>query len=363
MVTIESITNTIESGSRPQGGVGHLVSGAYSLGGEHIDNSNGQLNLTTPKYVPFEFYNNAYRGKLLKNDVLICKDGALTGKVAIVRNELDGIQAMINEHVFILRCDDINTQKYLFIFLYSEKGQVLLKDNITGAAQGGLNSTNLKNIKIPLPPLSVQQQIVAECEEVDKEYNASRMSIEEYRRKIAQVFENLQVISGGKPLKINELCVIQKGTSITSKHIKKGNIKVVAGGVDFAYYHNQANRKANVITVSASGANAGFVNLWKEAIFASDCTTLQCKTTTETFYTYYYLKNIQEKIFQLQKGAAQPHVYAEDIKNIEIPIPPLSVQQQVVSEIEGYEAEIAKAKAVMDGSAVRKEEILKKYLQ
>lgn len=53
----------------------------------------------------------------------------------------------------------------------------------------------LKTTKIPLPPLDIQQQIVSECEKVDEEYNNSRMTIEVYKRKIAEVFERLEVIS------------------------------------------------------------------------------------------------------------------------------------------------------------------------
>ena len=188
------IISLIETGSRPAGGVGMLSEGVLSLGGEHIDNQNGRLNLSNPKYVPLSFYKNATRGKLQKNDILICKDGALTGKIAIVREELDDKQAMINEHLFIIRCQSLITQFYLFEFLYSIMGQNLLKANITGSAQGGLNSTNLKNIKIPLPPLDIQRSIVSECEKVDEEYNTSRMSIEEYKKKIAQVFEDLEVV-------------------------------------------------------------------------------------------------------------------------------------------------------------------------
>lgn len=203
--TIAEIIPTIESGKRPSGGVGNYKEGAYSLGGEHIGKDNGRLDLKDIKYVPLSYFRETKKGVIAENDILICKDGALTGKVAIVRNELQGIDAMINEHIFLLRCNDINTQKYVFNFLYSEAGQELLKLNITGAAQGGLNSTNLKNIKIPLPPIPIQQQIVAECEAIDKEYENSRMSIEEYRGKIAQIFHDLSVLEktnggGGKTL-------------------------------------------------------------------------------------------------------------------------------------------------------------------
>lgn len=195
LVFFSTIVSTIETGSRPSGGVGMISEGALSLGGEHIDNSSGYINLSSPKFVPLDYFNSAKKGKLKKGDLLICKDGALTGKVAMVRDELDGKDAMINEHVFIVRCKEMTTQYYLFELLYSEIGQNLLKANITGSAQGGLNSTNLKAIKIPLPPINIQSKIVSECEKVDEEYNNSRMTVEEYKKKIAEVFERLDVIS------------------------------------------------------------------------------------------------------------------------------------------------------------------------
>ena len=80
---------------------------------------------------------------------------------------------MVNEHVFLLRCVSPLKQHYIFNFLFSQNGQNLLKQNITGAAQGGINSTNLKEIKIPLPPPEVQKQIVGECNIVDEETNQS----------------------------------------------------------------------------------------------------------------------------------------------------------------------------------------------
>ena len=188
----------IETGSRPSGGVSFISAGALSLGGKHIDNLTGFLNLSKPNYVPIDYYKSSKCGKLQKNDLLICKDGALTGKVAIVRDELSGKTAMINEHVFIVRCNEVTTQWYLFEFLYSQVGQKLLKANITGAAQGGLNSTNLKSMKVPIPPIPIQEQIVSECKKIEKEYNSSRMSVDDYKKKISAVFENFGVIISSK---------------------------------------------------------------------------------------------------------------------------------------------------------------------
>jgi type I restriction-modification system DNA methylase subunit len=151
-------------------------------------------------------------------------------------------------------------------------------------------------------------------------------------------------------VRLNDISQIEKGQSITEKKAKKGKVKVVAGGIDFAYYHNISNRPQNTITISASGANAGFVNIWKEKIFASDCTTIITDNTFLSFYIYEILKSKQQDIFNLSRGSAQPHVYPEDIKSIRIPFPPLDIQKQVADECEDVDKENDKAKERIDNA-------------
>ncbi len=142
---------------------------------------------------------------------------------------------------------------------------------------------------------------------------------------------------------LGNVCEIQKGTAITSSEIEDGDYKVVAGGVDFAYMHNKYNRPENVITISASGANAGYVNFWTEKIFASDCTTIIGKSFEDTCFVYYFLKANQTMLFDLQKGAAQPHVYPNDIKQIKIPLAPKVIQHKIVAECQAIDKEVHKA--------------------
>ena len=159
--------------------------------------------------------------------------------------------------------------------------------------------------------------------------------------------KNVQEIKYKKGISVDilgNICDIQKGTAITSSEIEEGEYKVVAGGIDYAYMHNKYNRPENVITVSASGANAGYVNFWQEKIFASDCTTIIGNSFEETSFIYYFLKANQNLLFSLQKGAAQPHVYANDLKQIKIPILPISVQKKIVAECQNIDTEVLEAK-------------------
>ncbi|EOA3402961.1 restriction endonuclease subunit S, partial [Campylobacter jejuni] len=152
LVRLKDFVLDIQTAKRPSGGVGKYENGALSLGGEHIDNKSGYIKLDNPKYVPIEFYESFAlqdKGIVKQFDILICKDGALTGKIAMVRNEFIRKSAMINEHIFLLRCDNIAKQKYLFYILHSYSGQQALKSKITGSAQGGINKTNLESILIP----------------------------------------------------------------------------------------------------------------------------------------------------------------------------------------------------------------------
>lgn len=132
---------------------------------------------------------------------------------------------------------------------------------------------------------------------------------------------------------------IRKGSALTRSETVEGDIKVVAGGKDYACTHNVANRAAGVITVSASGANAGHVNYWDEPIWASDCTTIQSTDRVETLYVFYVLKYMQKQIYGLQTGAGQPHVYPSDINKICIPQIDGELQKKIVDECQKVDQE------------------------
>lgn len=140
-------------------------------------------------------------------------------------------------------------------------------------------------------------------------------------------------------VKLGEVCVVKRGTTITEKNASSGIFPVVAGGVTHSYTHNIANRKGNVITISGSGANAGYVNYWREPIFASDCSTVEVDNKNiDIKYVYFFLKIMQIFINStMRSGAAQPHVYAKDIALMEMPLPPLAEQQRIVAILDKAE--------------------------
>lgn len=158
---------------------------------------------------------------------------------------------------------------------------------------------------------------------------------------------NFETIWGTSQLiPLQSIAVIQKGKSITKAKTKNGKVPVVAGGQNPAYFHNESNREGNIITVSASGAYAGFVNYFNMPIFASDCNTIHSANENEfpTKLIFHILKSIQKDIYELQRGQAQPHVYGDDLEKIKIPIIKKGKQQVIINEINNIEI---KAKTIV----------------
>lgn len=167
---------------------------------------------------------------------------------------------------------------------------------------------------------------------------------------VGERYKEVVAVNSHYPMvELGEICEIVRGTSITQKDLIEGNIPVIAGGQQPAYYHNKSNRQGKTITVSGSGAYAGFVNYFEDPIFASDCSTIQTDNlNVSIIYIYYILKSNQEKIYGLQSGMGQPHIYAKDLKQFKIPLPPLSVQKEIVSVIENYQKIIDGAKQITE---------------
>ena len=93
---------------------------------------------------------------------------------------------------------------------------------------------------------------------------------------------------------------------------------VVAGGIKCSTYHNVANTKAPVVTISASGANAGYINLWHIPVWSSDSSFIDENITPNIYFWYVLLKKRQKEIYDIQTGSAQPHIYPQHIEILSV---------------------------------------------
>lgn len=118
---------------------------------------------------------------------------------------------------------------------------------------------------------------------------------------------------------ISDYFLPSRGKNLLTSDAKGGKVPVVAGGLTPSAYHDVANTKAPVITFSASGANAGYVNLWGIPVWSSDSSYIDETITSNIYFWYNLLKYNQRNIYESQTGSAQPHIYPKHIGNLLIP--------------------------------------------
>lgn len=278
------------------------------------------------------------------NTIAISKSGTI-GRLGILKDRMCGNRAVINI--------DVNKQVadlfYVFYTLIYKKAEILSKAG--GSIQKNLYVSALETISLNHKVLTTQKSIAKVLSDLDAKIELNNRINRELEAMAKTLYDYWFVqfdfpneqgkpykSSGGKMVynaelkrkipegwevkKLGEYAEVKKGELITEKDTVIGNIKVVAAGVVFSYFHNAPNRKKNTITISGSGANAGYINFWREPIFASDCITVRCNSDIETILILQFLNFIQAHILKQATGSAQPHVYPNDIKILNYVVPP-----------------------------------------
>jgi len=178
------------------------------------------------------------------------------------------------------------------------------------------------------------------------------MDMQSKAKKLIEMIQTTSV--EWKPL--GEVAELKRGKTITAKVAIDGGIPVISGGQQPAYYHNEANRTGETITVAGSGAYAGFIMYWDEPIFVSDAFSIKPNIEVlNTRYTYHFLLQNQGKIYNLKKGSGVPHVYPKDLALLTIPILPLETQQKIVKILDKFTELEATLEATLEAElALRK---------
>lgn len=140
--------------------------------------------------------------------------------------------------------------------------------------------------------------------------------------------------------KLGNIIKIQKGKAITKKDSKEGPYPVILGGREPAYYIDQYNHTGKAIVVSRSGASAGYISFWNEAIFVTDGFLVEPRENIDIDYLYYLMKSHESELMGLQGGAAIPHVTPKIIGEINVGIPDISMQRKISDILLKYDDSI-----------------------
>lgn len=327
--------------------------------------SDSQLDFSDVNFISDTKFAEIKKGRVEVGDILISTRGSKLGKAAYYESHR-WLQPLINAQLLIIRCKDKRIHsKFLWYILTSVDGQAQIESLKSGSAQPQLPVRDLKKFEVSFPSYLKQIQIVNTLDALNNKITINRQINQTLEQMAQAIFKSWYVdfdpvrakmegrdtglpahiadlfpdeleksVLGMKPRgwvvsTLEKKLLPKKGKNITLKTITPGEVPVVAGGLTPAYYHDTHNVTGPVITISASGANAGYVKLYHQDIWASDCSFVNKEETDNVFSIYLFFKYRQDEITKMQQGAAQPHVYPKDLARLLLVDPPSELWQKL----------------------------------
>ncbi len=266
-------------------------------------------------YIDQHAYEFLSKSKLFGDEIIISNVGANVGTV-FKCPKLEKKMSLAPNSIMLKTKGNDDFYYYWFI---SKNGQHSLQSIVTGSAQPKFNKTNFRDLEVPVPPLDVQNKIANYLLAIDNKISLNKQINDNLLQQVMTIFiERFPTIMNGDHL-VSEYILPKRGKGLLSKDAIYGSVPVVAGGLEPSTYHNVSNTQSPVITISASGANAGYVRLWNQEVWSSDSSFIDNSITEYVYFWYALLKNRQQEIFDSQTGSAQPHIYPQHIGALKIP--------------------------------------------
>ncbi|HEI1588270.1 TPA: restriction endonuclease subunit S [Escherichia coli] len=241
--------------------------------------------------------------------------------------------------------NDAISIKYIYYFLKINEGYFQKIGGKMQMPQIATPDTDKFEVPIPCPnnpekSLAIQSEIVrildkftALTAELTAELNMRKKQYNYYRDQLLSFKE------GEVEWKtLGEVAQFKRGTAITQKQTTPGEIPVVANGPIPTYFHSESNRQGETIVIARSGAYAGYVSFWNQPIFLTDAFSVHSDLKiVKPKFIYHVLQNKQEHIHAMKKGAGVPHVRVKEFETYDIPIPPITEQERIVSILDKFD--------------------------
>ena len=299
---------------------------------------------------------------LYKNDILISAASGSrehVGKVAFIYQDID---YYFGGFMGVIRCNNNVNSRYLFHIFTSSIFQDYLNEVLNSSTINNLNSKVMDSFRLPIPPLSVQTEIVkildaltALTSELTSELILRRKQYEYYREKLLSEEElgkvgfewktideiSNKISSGGTPTTSNN-GYYDNGTipwlrtqEVDFKEIWDTNIKITEDAL------NNSSAKwipANCVIVAMYGATVGKTAINKIPLTTNQaCANIEINDKLACYrYIFHYLTSKYEYIKSLGSGS-QTNINAQIVKKIKVPVPPIEEQQRIVSILDKFE--------------------------
>lgn len=253
---------------------------------------------------------------------------------------------------------------------------------IKAANQASVNISNIKGIRIPVPPIDVQKQIVEEIGKIEKSNNDAKSLIDKNLSDIRMIINGLgSTVSIEEYFDINTLTLNPAScwkdefftyVDIDSVGKGDGNIsfdkKILGKDAPFRARRVAEDRTVIVSTVRPYLKGFAYIDsVPDKTIFSTGFVLLKSKNEDTyisklLYYLFMYSDDLMKQMETAMPKAAYPSINKEDIDNFKIPLLTIDEQERIVAQIEALELEITKARTLIESAASEKQAILDKYL-
>ena len=148
-----------------------------------------------------------------------------------------------------------------------------------------------------------------------------------------------ELLNGVEYKTLGEVCKIEKGVQFNKENMSdEGSYPVINGGINPSGYIEQYNQNENTITISQGGASAGYVNWIDKKFWAgAHCYVLKPNgSTVQNRYIFHFIKSKEYKLQECQYGAGIPALAKSTVAELQIPVPPLPVQEEIVRILDKF---------------------------
>lgn len=344
-MTVEEISKNISSGGTPRSNVAAYYGGNIpwlrtqevnfrEIWDTGIKITEEGLNSSSAKYIP-------------ANCIIVAMYGATVGRVGINKIPLTTNQACANIEVN----DNIAYYRYIYHYLSSQYEYI---KSLGAGSQTNINAGIVKKIKVPIPPLYVQEEIVRILDkfttletELEAELDCRKRQYEYYRNQLLSFSNDVEWKSLGNVFdfrngKGHEKEIVPAGEFIVinSKFISSNGLVV-----KFSNRQLSPVYKGDILMVMSDLPNGKA--LAKCFLVDKDSTYtlnqrvcgLTIKNSKEMNPKFaFYILSRNKHLLKYNNGVDQTNLRKDDILKISIPIPSLAEQQRIVSILDKFEA-------------------------